>query len=197
MKFLLNLLILSIAITRRNCLNSDDVCLSSKELECINNIDSNHKCGPSYCAKDKNVCERLLNLRYIARINNLKSMDSQAIKYIKFLASVKVCKNTKKLTNKTFEICLNGMGCSSKKRLFMFKKRIYVSFIIKPIDCPCRDDYGFQCGKEYCSKQESECNEFLKDMNGTIIEQMRNGLKKCGNDRYVVKENSSSFIIRY
>ena len=175
-------------------MKSDDVCLSSKELECINNIDYDRKCGSSYCAKDKHVCERFLNLRYIARFNSLRSMDSQAMKYIKFLASVKNCKNTKKVTNKTFEVCLNGIGCSSKKRLL---NKIDVSFIVKPIDCPCRGDYGFQCDKEYCSKQESECNEFLKDMNGTIIEQMRNSLKKCGNDGYVVNENIINFRIRY
>ena len=194
MNFFPLLTILSIAITRRNCLKSDDVCILGKELDCVTNIDYNHNCGLSNCAKDKHVCERFLNLRYIARFNSLRSMDSQAMKYIKFLASVKNCKNTKKVTNKTFEVCLNGIGCSSKKRLL---NKIDVSFIVKPIDCPCRGDYGFKCGKEYCSKQESECNEFLKNINGTNIEQMRNGLKKCGNDRYVVKENSSSFIIRY
>lgn len=196
MKLLFILIVLIVLICEVFSLKSSDVCKMDKDCDgnkCEENIceypEFNHQCGKDYCARNKDKCQLFLKICYVARMNNLRSIDSQIKKYLTFRNKINSCELEPEL--KSFDVCLNGVDCLKQKRL------PNLTYIIKQVDCPCRGKYSYQCGKKFCSTQKIDCEKFLVSKRLSVKNFTEKRLKTCGNGGFVMKENLNIFRMRY
>lgn len=192
-----------VSLSSSGCsLRTSDIC--QVETKCENNIcetalcnhvDYKFKCGVNMCAKTKHACEMYTNLYIIARMNSFRSNDKQQRRYQSFKKYVRDCTHHRNMVS--LEVCARGVECYVKKK---FTSKTRISQIVNKIDCPCPEEYSYECGK-YCSIGKNECDQLIKMVNNstywTTEEAVRGKIEKCGNDGLVLKENLNDFRIRY
>lgn len=160
--------------------------------DCSNRKDYPYACSLKGCARDKTACDDFINLGFSVRVKTFQTFNKQLKAYQQFFQRIKNCSLMVHEWNPS-NVCLSGTECYYRKRLPLNSGD---SFYIKPTVCPCKGKFGFTCGSDYCSVHKESCNDFLvrniEKENSTFY-----GIKKCDNDRVILKTNVFNFKLRY
>ena len=82
-------------------------------------------------------------------------------------------------------MCLSGLNCRLKQELPLRYGEIT---IMTTIECPCNEFFNHKCGKNYCTKNRTICDDFLKDSNSNYIH-----IGECGNDNKEIHEKPTFY----
>lgn len=150
-----------------------------------------YSCGTDRCAVSKAVCDEHQNILQTLSIF-FKSVKYRAEKekYLIFNQTVKKCPNMA-YTWQPSDICVNGVSCYQRKEIPMRNDNIYS---LKKIVCPCKGEFNYRCGKDYCAVHSKACEGFfLRDVGITKNEAASLGIRGCGNDFLTIKKTFSLF----
>ena len=151
----------------------------------------NFACGTDRCAVSKAVCDEHQTILHTLSIffTSVK-YRAEKEKYIIFNQTVKRCP-TLAYSWQPNDVCLNGVSCYQRKEIPMRNDNIYS---LKKIDCPCKGDFSYRCGKGYCAVHNKACEGFfLRDVIISKVEAASLGIKGCGNDFLTIKKTFSLF----
>jgi hypothetical protein len=175
MKHLFGLVILVLSLHNTNSMSTNDYCIRILN-QCIGSYNSDKKyaltcqkttcerklsyeCGPDFCAKNKRSCETISNL--IIALKTYKGLllfEKEQEKYSNFMRKIKKC-SIKSYALQPDDICING--CHSMAR-YSFKFRMTENKPAKDMNCPCRGNKTFDCGKKFCAVHSNACDAFKK-----------------------------------
>lgn len=145
-----------------------------------------YKCEKNICTVDKQECEDYLDFSYftnvIAKKDKLKSVflkqDYYEDKFNQFKIKIQNC-TEKAYQFKPSDMCLKGVSCYQRQeilsRLNSFGFGANRKFALKKIECPCRGDYSYHCGKQYCTVNRLVCDSFT----AKNIKLKSNEIKNC------------------
>lgn len=139
-------MIRSLSSTKIN--NSNNLCyLDETEMNECPDTKYTHKCQLKYCSTNKHVCNNFKNLNSLFkstfRSNMLHINDFEKIKII--IKSIKKCENNNN-NNKSNNVCIKSTDCHR---------------LSQGIDCQCKSKFKCVCGREFCSENKKQCDDFL------------------------------------
>ena len=200
--FLINIFI--VIITKEVlALKSTDFCFTTQKqcakrqenstiIECSKEICTGHtnfKCSTNYCAKDEILCKNFLRLNHSLMAMMLPKLAigglyEKRIKMFKTLVqSIKQC-SIPVYKWSASDVCASGTNCRIKQRLPV---RYNYLNIYNPVPCPCRGEFSFVCGVNYCTTDKIACDGLLV-RNESLIDEIKSNLKACDNDNIVLKQ---------
>ena len=179
MKILLATLFFNICLIQ--CFQPTDLCFT-KNNQCLNEY--KYKCDTETCAKDKMNCEKydsLTSLLTCSLCKILKSSmyETQMLKLIHFIRIIKECPiNENKWTIN--DVCITATDCFKIKHApYSFNNGIK---IFKKVDCKCKGNYTYNCGRQYCSMDKDVCDSLsLTNTLNSKSKAILLGIKQCGN----------------
>jgi hypothetical protein len=171
------------------CFSSNKFCKQKCEQICLGK--HVYQCGSDRCSLNKQICdEHQTMLKTLGQSFNSIKYKIEKEKFLHFNNAIKKCPHIEYVFNLN-ETCVNGMNCYEKKESLF---RSDLIFSIKKIDCPCRGEHSYQCGKNFCTLHNKACialkqSLFSNNDIDAITFDTRN-FKKCNNNLVVIKKIS-------
>ena len=140
-----------------------------------------YKCGSKLCSANETVCDEYFKIKEsLNPFFNTIYHEIEKVKFNLFNSIISDCSiwRAKWLSS---DICINGKNCIEKQKIHM--RSGFVNYQ-KKIECQCRGNHTYYCGKDYCAKSKNSCNDFYFKFNGFI---KPGSLKNCGNNNTVTE----------
>ncbi len=157
-------------IFQNDCKGSDNVC---KDFKCQGSHP--YLCSSAYCSKNKNSCQRLINMDLVfnaymkTRIDNFQFLKI----YKKLYQSIRNC-SVPAYELKAEYLCNNGKNCRIKH--FSQLRNSKVSFYV-PFECPCPTKYSYRCDSHLCATSKKACDSSKTQS----TKKLKNKVNSCGN----------------
>lgn len=143
-----------------------------------------YQCSVEYCTESEHSCKIFLKLKQeIRSLNTLRSrmgiekmFEKKLERNNKFIKSVKKCG---RYEWKATDTCLKTkINCRVMQKMPLVGRLGGFEYM-KTIECQCKGVYSFNCGKEYCTRDQTSCNGFNMMKNSAFISSSY--IKKCVN----------------
>lgn len=178
--------------TEKHCKGSYDS-KNNYVIKCENSCQGKYgeHCGTDRCAINKMVCEEHQNIiQTLSLFFKSIKYKAEKEKFVLFNHAIKKCPINHHVWQPS-DICINGLNCFQRKEIPMRNDNVYS---LKKIDCPCKGEHSYRCGRDYCAVNNKACESFsLGGVGLTKTEASSLGLKGCGNDFITVKKTFSLF----
>jgi hypothetical protein len=112
-----------------------------------------NQCGINICSFDEKSCTNL------KRWSNLtdKYADSEKIgPFFNFFSKIKECKTSDYIKLSSI-VCSNKLKCNRENQNFF---RYMIG--LKPKECFCSGKFKYDCGNEFCSVNQKQCDSVFK-----------------------------------
>ena len=149
-----------------------------------------YKCAENICSINKKECDDYIDFAHytsmVAKDNKYNHVflrqNTYVDKFKLFHKKIQICAEKIHILQPN-DFCKNAFNCLHRQEVFSklstFRFRSSKKYTLKKIDCPCRGNFSYHCGKEFCAVHKTACDLAQKKESYFKINRFTNEVKSC------------------